>query len=225
MKSNHQRPRRGGERPSSSSNTAEGILERKGRVGFVLSEQTGLTDILVQGASLKLAMNGDRVRVRLRPTAAGGADAARAGNAASAPASAPATDSGTATRVRSAAGACSASDGATGNRWGASAAAWAPGAPACRATGATNIVTATRAVATHRLAARGVVRAAITTLRSDSAARDIPTPRRTATAARATTGRGNRAIAGAVARDIRPIRGAAAEVEGKRVQKFVAREK
>jgi ribonuclease R len=51
--------------------TTEGVLDRKGRVGFVLSEQPGETDVLVQGASLRLAMAGDRVRVRLEPTAAG----------------------------------------------------------------------------------------------------------------------------------------------------------
>ena len=58
-------------KPSDSGVITEGALELKGRVGFVLSEQPGQTDVLVQGPSLKLAMAGDRVRVRLQPTAAG----------------------------------------------------------------------------------------------------------------------------------------------------------
>src|SRR5688572_14168053 len=56
-------------RPDSSSSvgkTVEGVLQRKGKNGYVLSEQPGETDVLVQGASLRLAMDGDRVRVRLK---------------------------------------------------------------------------------------------------------------------------------------------------------------
>lgn len=45
--------------------TVEGILQLKGRIGFVLSEQPGLTDVLIEGISLRLAMDGDRVRARL----------------------------------------------------------------------------------------------------------------------------------------------------------------
>ncbi len=60
-------PRSGG----ASGQLVEGELERKGRVGFVLSEQPGETDVLVQGPSLKLAMAGDRVRVRLQAVAEG----------------------------------------------------------------------------------------------------------------------------------------------------------
>ena len=43
----------------------------KGRVGFVLSETPGLSDVLVQGPTLQLAMPGDRVRVRLYSTKTG----------------------------------------------------------------------------------------------------------------------------------------------------------
>lgn len=74
-----QRPRTGetgqgkdaGKKPAAPGRTAEGVLERKGRVGFVLSEEPGQTDVLIQGASLRLAMAGDRVRVRLQGTAEG----------------------------------------------------------------------------------------------------------------------------------------------------------
>lgn len=43
----------------------EGVLQQKGRIGFLLSEQPGVPDILVEGASLRLALDGDRVRVRV----------------------------------------------------------------------------------------------------------------------------------------------------------------
>lgn len=58
------------------SRLVEGILEIKGRVGFVLSENSDQTDVLIQGTSLRLAMNGDRVRARITST---GADKRRAG--------------------------------------------------------------------------------------------------------------------------------------------------
>jgi ribonuclease R len=48
----------------------EGVLQRKPRFGFVLSETPGRPDLFVAGPSLNLAMNGDRVRARV--TRAGG---------------------------------------------------------------------------------------------------------------------------------------------------------
>lgn len=44
----------------------EGRLDLKGSVGFIISEQPGVPDVLVQGPSLQLAMHSDRVKVRLR---------------------------------------------------------------------------------------------------------------------------------------------------------------
>lgn len=44
---------------------AEGTLQLKGRVGFVLSEDPALTDVLIEGVSLRLAMDGDRVRAEV----------------------------------------------------------------------------------------------------------------------------------------------------------------
>jgi ribonuclease R len=44
---------------------ADGILQLKGKFGFVLSEDPKLGDVMVQGPSLKLAMDGDRVRSRV----------------------------------------------------------------------------------------------------------------------------------------------------------------
>ena len=41
---------------------AEGLLQLKGKFGFVLSEDPKLGDVMVQGPSLRLAMGGDRVR-------------------------------------------------------------------------------------------------------------------------------------------------------------------
>src|ERR1035437_1855719 len=43
----------------------EGILQLKGKFGFVLSEDPKVGDVMVQGPSLKVAMNGDRVRARV----------------------------------------------------------------------------------------------------------------------------------------------------------------
>lgn len=49
----------------------EGFLQLKGKFGFVLSEDPKAGDVMVQGESLKLAMNGDRVRAQVMslPTA------------------------------------------------------------------------------------------------------------------------------------------------------------
>ena len=54
------------------SPVVEGFLELKGNVGFVTTDQAGQTDVLVQGPTLKLAMDGDRVLVRVRSTQADG---------------------------------------------------------------------------------------------------------------------------------------------------------
>jgi ribonuclease R len=54
----------------------EGILQLKGKFGFVLAED-GAGDVLVQGNSLQLAMEGDRVRVRVSSVAP---DSRRSGN-------------------------------------------------------------------------------------------------------------------------------------------------
>src|SRR5438094_2276904 len=43
----------------------EGLLQLKGKFGFVLSEDPKLGDVMVQGPSLRLAMGGDRVRARV----------------------------------------------------------------------------------------------------------------------------------------------------------------
>jgi len=43
----------------------EGILQHKGKIGFVLSEDPKVGDVLIQEPSLRLAMNGDRVRARV----------------------------------------------------------------------------------------------------------------------------------------------------------------
>src|SRR5688572_13934326 len=43
----------------------EGKLQLRGKFGFVLSEQPGLSDVYVAGPSLRLAMEGDRVLVRV----------------------------------------------------------------------------------------------------------------------------------------------------------------
>ncbi len=43
----------------------EGVLQVKGKFGFVLSEDPKVGDVLVQGPSLQLAMEGDRVRARV----------------------------------------------------------------------------------------------------------------------------------------------------------------
>jgi ribonuclease R len=43
----------------------EGKIQHKGHFGFVVSEQPGAPDIFVKGPSLRLARDGDRVRVRV----------------------------------------------------------------------------------------------------------------------------------------------------------------
>src|SRR6478752_4335698 len=43
----------------------EGFLQLKGKFGFVLSEDPKAGDVMVQGPTLKLAMNGDRVRAKV----------------------------------------------------------------------------------------------------------------------------------------------------------------
>lgn len=48
-----------------ASAPVEGVLQRKGKVGFVLSEDPKHGDILIAGPTLRLAMDGDRVRARL----------------------------------------------------------------------------------------------------------------------------------------------------------------
>ncbi len=61
--------------PSSQSGPqvyVEGILQVKGKVGFILSEDSKLGDVLIQGPSLKLAMEGDRVRAHVLSTGADG---------------------------------------------------------------------------------------------------------------------------------------------------------
>ncbi len=50
----------------------EGRVQIKGNVGFVITEEPGQTDVLIQGPSLKLAMEGDRVMVRVRSTQSDG---------------------------------------------------------------------------------------------------------------------------------------------------------
>jgi ribonuclease R len=43
----------------------DGALQIKGKIGFVLSENPAVSDVLVQGPSLSMAMDGDRVRARV----------------------------------------------------------------------------------------------------------------------------------------------------------------
>lgn len=43
----------------------EGVLQMKSRIGFVLSENPKVPDVLIEGRSLRLAMDGDRVRAKL----------------------------------------------------------------------------------------------------------------------------------------------------------------
>jgi len=50
-----------------SRDVVDGIIQLKGSIGFVLSERPGVPDVLVKGLSLKLVMDGDRVRVKARP--------------------------------------------------------------------------------------------------------------------------------------------------------------
>jgi ribonuclease R len=48
-------------RKQAGNRFVEGTLQLKGRVGFVLSDQPDLSDVLIDGPSLALAMDGDRV--------------------------------------------------------------------------------------------------------------------------------------------------------------------
>ncbi|NNN07236.1 MAG: VacB/RNase II family 3'-5' exoribonuclease [Elusimicrobia bacterium] len=43
----------------------EGVLQRRGHFGFLLSEVPGAPDVYVSGPSLRLALNGDRVEIRV----------------------------------------------------------------------------------------------------------------------------------------------------------------
>lgn len=52
-----------------SPSLIEGILQLKGKFGFVLSEDPKQGDVMVQGPTLRLAMNGDRVRARVSSSA------------------------------------------------------------------------------------------------------------------------------------------------------------
>lgn len=48
-----------------SDNTVEGVLQLRGKFGFILSEKQGQPDVYVEGRGLRLAMNGDRVVARV----------------------------------------------------------------------------------------------------------------------------------------------------------------
>jgi ribonuclease R len=48
-----------------SSPRVQGVLQHKGRFGFVLSETPGKPDLFITGQTLKLALNGDRVEARM----------------------------------------------------------------------------------------------------------------------------------------------------------------
>ncbi|MEQ1918780.1 MAG: VacB/RNase II family 3'-5' exoribonuclease [Elusimicrobiota bacterium] len=56
---------RGGGKSSGGGTFLEGKLQHKGRFAFLISEVVGMADAFVSGPSLSLAMDGDRVRVRL----------------------------------------------------------------------------------------------------------------------------------------------------------------
>jgi len=45
----------------------EGKVQHHGRFAFLLSEKPGREDLMLRGPSLRLAMDGDRVQVRLTP--------------------------------------------------------------------------------------------------------------------------------------------------------------
>ncbi|MBI4063958.1 MAG: ribonuclease R [Elusimicrobia bacterium] len=60
----HRKPRKDA-KVHFQAKTIEGQLVLKGKFGFVLSEKTGVPDIYVQGDTLRLAMGGDRVAVKL----------------------------------------------------------------------------------------------------------------------------------------------------------------
>jgi ribonuclease R len=51
--------------PPHAPRIVDGVLQLKGKFGFVLSEDPKQGDVMVQGATLKLAMDGDRVRARV----------------------------------------------------------------------------------------------------------------------------------------------------------------
>jgi ribonuclease R len=57
------RPPQGGH-VSPHAETVEGKLSLKGKFGFVISEKPGVPDTYIQGPTLRLAMNGDRVAAR-----------------------------------------------------------------------------------------------------------------------------------------------------------------
>ncbi len=44
---------------------ATGVLQIKGKIGFILSEDAAVGDVLIQGPSLRLAMGGDRVKAHV----------------------------------------------------------------------------------------------------------------------------------------------------------------
>lgn len=58
-------PRPGAAPAPQSGRDIEGKLQRKPRFGFVLSEVQGQPDLFIAGPSLRLAMDGDRVRARV----------------------------------------------------------------------------------------------------------------------------------------------------------------
>ncbi len=57
--------RKDGEKNSKKEDFLEGKLQHKGRFGFLLSEVVGTADAYISGPTLGLAMDGDRVKVRL----------------------------------------------------------------------------------------------------------------------------------------------------------------
>ena len=57
--------RKGGNRGGGREVFLEGKLQHKGRFGFLISEVAGTADAYVSGPTLSLAMDGDRVKVRL----------------------------------------------------------------------------------------------------------------------------------------------------------------
>lgn len=67
MPSSHKKPHHH-KKGKFASPILQGRVEIKGNVGFVITEEPGQTDVLVQGPSLRLAMEGDRVLVRVRST-------------------------------------------------------------------------------------------------------------------------------------------------------------
>jgi ribonuclease R len=57
--------RKGGNRGGGKEVFLEGKLQHKGRFGFLISEVAGTADAYISGPTLSLAMDGDRVKVRL----------------------------------------------------------------------------------------------------------------------------------------------------------------